>query len=293
MPSSAVSNLRPIESPLRRALRRFRKHRLAMTSVGILLVIIFLAVGADWLQGYPPDKMNLGNASKPPSAEHWLGTDRIGRDMWSRLIHGGQVSLVIGLAATVISLSVGIVFGALSGFYGGWVDMVLQRLTDIVMAFPSIVLMMTLAVFTGPGLINVIVIIGAVSWTSVTRLVRAEFLAAKERVYVEAARCIGVGNLSIIFKHILPNTLAPVVAQAAFSIGLAILTEAGLSFLGLGVPLPTSTWGNMLEPARELEVLSNMPWMWMPPAFMIVLTVLCVNFIGDGLRDALDPRTLI
>ena len=293
MEMSSATKMRPIESPSRRALRRFSRHRLAMVSVGLLLVIIFLAVGADLLQGYPPDKMSLGNSSKPPSAEHWLGTDRIGRDMWSRLIHGGQVSLMIGLAATVISLSVGILLGALSGYYGGWIDMGLQRLTDIVMAFPSIVLMMTLAVFTGPGLINVIVIIGAVSWTGVTRLVRAEFLSAKERVYVEAARCIGVRNPSIIFKHILPNTLAPVVAQAAFSVGLAILTEAGLSFLGLGVPLPTSTWGNMLEPARELQVLSDMPWMWMPPALMIVLTVLCVNFIGDGLRDALDPRTLL
>ena len=293
MQNNSVTRIRPIESPMRRALRRFSRHRLAMISVGILLIIIFLAVFADLLHGYPPDKMSLGNASKPPSAEHVLGTDRIGRDMWSRLIHGGQVSLLIGLAATVISLSVGILFGALSGFYGGWVDMVLQRVTDIVMAFPSIVLMMTLAVFTGPGLINVIVIIGAVSWTGVTRLVRAEFLAAKERVYVDAARCIGVDNWNIIFRHILPNTLAPVVAQAAFSVGLAILTEAGLSFLGLGVPLPTSTWGNMLEPARELQVLSNMPWMWMPPALLIVLTVLCVNFIGDGLRDALDPRTLM
>jgi peptide/nickel transport system permease protein len=161
------------------------------------------------------------------------------------------------------------------------------------MTFPSIVLMMTAAVFIGPGVTNTILIIGIVSWMGVARLIRAEFLSARERVYVEAARCIGVPNSRIIFLHILPNALTPALAQIAFAVGLSILTEAGLSFLGLGVPLPTSSWGNMLETARELEVLRASPWMWVPPAMMILLTVLCVNFIGDGLRDALDPRTLM
>ncbi|HEX9118554.1 MAG TPA: oligopeptide ABC transporter permease [Anaerolineae bacterium] len=281
------------ESPTRRALRRFRRHRLAMISVIFLLLVVILAVGAPVFGRYNPDAIRLSATSRPPSLEHWLGTDRVGRDVWSRTIYAGRVSLLLGLAATVLTLAIGIVIGGLSGFYGGVVDMLLQRFTDIVMAFPSIVLMLTLAVFIGPGLGNLILIIGGVSWTGVARLVRAEFLAARERTYVDAARCIGVPGLRIVFRHILPNSLAPVIAQAAFSVGLAILTEAGLSFLGLGVPLPTSTWGNMLEAARELDTLSRMPWQWMPPAFMIVLTVLCVNFIGDGLRDALDPRTLL
>lgn len=264
-----------------------------MLSSAVLLVILVLALGANFFEGYPPEKIALGQSNKPPTVEHPLGTDRIGRDIWSRLIHGGRVSLSIGIFSAALSLILGVLVGALSGFYGGWIDAVLQRITDMFMTFPSIVLMMTAAVFIGPGVTNTILIIGAVSWMGVARLIRAEFLSARERVYVEAARCIGVPNSKIIFAHILPNALTPALAQVAFAVGLSILTEAGLSFLGLGVPLPTSSWGNMLETAREIEVLRASPWMWVPPAVMILLTVLCVNFIGDGLRDALDPRTLL
>lgn len=281
------------ESVWQRALRRFRRHRLAMFSVVVLTVILVLAIGAPIFEGYPPNNIQLSQSNKPPSTEHLLGTDRIGRDIWSRMINGGQVSLAIGIFSAALSLVLGVLVGALSGFYGGWIDIVLQRITDMFMTFPSIVLMMTAALFIGPGVTNTILIIGAVSWMGVARLIRAEFLSARERVYVEAARCIGVRNAGIIFTHILPNALTPALAQVAFAVGLAILTEAGLSFLGLGVPLPTSSWGNMLETAREIEVLRASPWMWMPPAVMILLTVLCVNFIGDGLRDALDPRTLL
>jgi peptide/nickel transport system permease protein len=281
------------ESVWQRALRRFRRHRLAMFSVVVLTVILVLAIGAPIFEGYPPNNIQLSQSNKPPSAEHLLGTDRIGRDIWSRMINGGQVSLAIGIFSAALSMVLGVLVGALSGFYGGWIDTVLQRITDMFMTFPSIVLMMTAALFIGPGVINTILIIGAVSWMGVARLIRAEFLSARERVYVEAARCIGVRDAGIIFTHILPNALTPALAQIAFAVGLAILTEAGLSFLGLGVPLPTSSWGNMLETAREIEVLRASPWMWMPPAVMILLTVLCVNFIGDGLRDALDPHTLL
>ncbi len=280
------------ESVWQRAILRFRRHLLAMISAGLLLVILVLAIGASLFEGYPPDNIQLSQSNKPPSAEHLLGTDRVGRDIWSRLIHGGRVSLSIGIFSAALALVLGVLVGALSGFYGAWLDILLQRITDMFMTFPSIVLMMTVAVFVGPGVINTILIIGAVSWMGVARLIRAEFLSARERVYVDAARCIGAPNARIIFAHILPNALTPALAQVAFAVGLAILTEAGLSFLGLGVPLPTSSWGNMLETAREIEVLRASPWMWMPPAVMILLTVLCVNFIGDGLRDALDPRTL-
>jgi peptide/nickel transport system permease protein len=281
------------ESPLRRAFKRFRRHRLAMVSLFALLTIFVLAVAAPLSQRYPPNKINLSQAGKPPSAEHWLGTDRLGRDIWSRVINGGRVSLAVGLSATLVSLTVGIVLGAASGYLGGWVDIVLQRFTDVVMTFPSIVLMLTLATFVGSGVVNTILIIGLVSWPGLSRLVRAEFLSARERTYVDAARCLGVPSPRIMFLHILPNALSPVLAAAAFGVGGAILTEAGLSFLGLGVPLPTASWGNMMEVARELEVLRGAPWMWIPPAVVIVLTVLCVNFIGDGLRDAFDPRTLL
>ena len=281
------------ESVWQRAFRRFRRHRLAMISSFVLFVILVLAIGAPVFQIYAPEKISLSQSNKPPSSDHFLGTDRVGRDIWSRMINGGQVSLSIGIFSSALSLVLGVVVGALSGFYGGWIDAVLQRITDMFMTFPSIVLMMTAAVFIGPGVTNTILIIGAVSWMGVARLIRAEFLSARERVYVEAARCIGVPNSKIMFMHILPNALTPALAQVAFAVGLSILTEAGLSFLGLGVPLPTSSWGNMLETAREIEVLRAAPWMWVPPAVMILLTVLCVNFIGDGLRDALDPRTLM
>jgi peptide/nickel transport system permease protein len=281
------------ESVWQRAFRRFRRHRLAMLSSFVLFVILVLAIGAPIFQIYAPEKIALSQTNKPPSSDHILGTDRVGRDIWSRMINGGQVSLSIGIFSAALSLVLGILVGALSGFYGGWIDAILQRITDMFMTFPSIVLMMTAAVFIGPGVTNTILIIGIVSWMGVARLIRAEFLSARERVYVEAARCIGVPNSRIIFLHILPNALTPALAQIAFAVGLSILTEAGLSFLGLGVPLPTSSWGNMLETARELEVLRASPWMWVPPAMMILLTVLCVNFIGDGLRDALDPRTLM
>lgn len=264
-----------------------------MASVLVLSVIIILAVAAPLFQRYPPNAINLSAVSRASSAAHWLGTDRLGRDVWSRLINGGRISLAVGLAATSVSLLVGILLGATSGYFGGWVDIILQRFTDVVMTFPSIVLMLTLAVFVGPGILNTILIIGLVSWPGLSRLVRAEFLSARERTYVDAARCLGVPSLRVMFLHILPNALSPVLAAAAFGVGSAILTEAGLSFLGLGVPLPTSSWGNMMEVARELHILQHSPWMWMPPAVVIVITVLCVNFIGDGLRDAFDPRTLL
>jgi peptide/nickel transport system permease protein len=287
------NQLAPIESPARRAINRFRRHRLAMISLVVMVVIVVISAGASLWQGYPPNAMNLAASAKPPSMQHILGTDRIGRDIWSRMINGGQVSLLIGLTATLISLTFGVALGAVSGFYGGWVDIILQRFTDIVMTFPSIVLMLTLAVFVGPGLLSTIIIIGAVSWPGLSRMVRAEFLSARERTFVEVTRALGGSNARIMFAHILPNALGPVLASAAFGVGSAILTEAGLSFLGLGVALPTASWGNMLEVARELQILSGSPWMWMPPAMMIVLTVLCINFIGDGLRDALDPKTVM
>jgi peptide/nickel transport system permease protein len=275
------------ESVGTRAFRRFRRHRLAMVSVGVLLVVVTL------FQRYPPDKITLGSVTQPPSAAHWLGTDRLGRDIWSRSIHAGRISLAIGLASALISLTIGTLVGAISGFYLSWVDMTLQRVTDIAMRFPGIVLMLTLSVFVGSGVINTILIISAVGWMGLSRLMRAEFMSARQRAYVESARCVGVSDLRIIFAHILPNAMAPALASAAFAVGTAILTEASLSFLGLGVPLSTPSWGNMMEAARNLEVLRNAPWMWMPPAFLTVLTVLCVNYIGDGLRDVMDPLTLL
>lgn len=275
------------------ALRRFARHRVAIVACVVLGIITFVSLFAPVFQRYGFEEINLRERSAPPSAEHWFGTDRVGRDVWSRTLHGGRVSLAVGLGATAISAIVGTVIGALSGYYGRAVDMVLMRFTDVVMTFPSIIIMLTVAALLPRSLINIVLIIGLLSWPPVARLVRGQFLSFKEQDFVLAARALGVPDRRIIFMHILPNVLAPMVALVTFSVGHAILTEAGLSFLGLGVPPPTPSWGTMLESARNLDILRNLPWAWLPPAGMTVLTVLCVNFIGDGLRDAIDPNLVM
>ncbi|MCB9450669.1 MAG: ABC transporter permease [Anaerolineaceae bacterium] len=294
-PAAAVAQLKLTNArPQRnRTLRRFLKHRVAIAAVIVLTVIALVSIFAPVLERYGDDKIDLRAAGQPPSADHWFGTDRVGRDIWSRTLNGGPISLSVGVGATLIATSIGTVLGAVSGFYRGWVDNIIMRITDIVMTFPSIVIMLTLAALLPRSVWAIILIIGGLSWPAVARLVRAQFLSIRESEFVVAARCIGVQDRRIIMNHILPNVVAPLVALITFSIGSAILTEAGLSFLGLGVPPPTPSWGNMLESARNLDILQNLPWMWIPPAVMTVLTVLCVNFIGDGIRDAIDPRLVL
>jgi peptide/nickel transport system permease protein len=254
------------------------------------MAILSLSIGASFWERYSPHTMNLAIAASPPSAAHWLGTDRLGRDIWSRLMHGGRVSLAVGLASASVALTLGVLLGAISGYFGGWVDMLVQVATDMIMAFPSIVLMLTLSVLAGSGLLTTVLIIGGVSWPALSRMVRAEYVSAREQMYVEAARCLGLPNARIMFVHILPNVLAPILASAALAVSSAILTEAGLGFLGAGVPLPTPSWGNMLEAARSLEILTREPWIWIPPALMIVLTILSLSFVSEGMQDALTPR---
>ncbi len=291
---AAVQHLhRAPESPMRRTLKRFLRHRLALAAVFVLAVIALLAIFAPLVERYPYETMDLRARAAGPSAEHWFGTDRIGRDTWSRTVHGARVSLIVGVAATTISASVGLILGALAGYYGGWVDMLIMRLTDVVMTFPSIVIMLTLAALLPRTVWSIVLIIGLLSWPKFARLVHAQFLSLREQEYVVAARTLGIPNRRIIFVHIMPNVLAPLMALITFSVGEAILIEAGLSFLGLGVPPPAPSWGNMLEAARNLEILQDFPWMWIPPAIATVLTILCVNFIGDGLRDAIDPRLVL
>ena len=285
--------LQRFDLPLQRTVKRFMRHRLALVAVSVLAIIVLLAVFAPLVERYPYQQIDLRARSLPPNADHWLGTDRTGRDVWSRTINGGQVSLAVGLLATTLSTTIGLTLGALSGYYGGWVDMIIMRFTDVVMTFPSIVIMLTLAALLPRDVISIILVVGLLSWPKVARLVRGQFLTLREQDFILAAHCLGIPDRRIIFAHILPNVLAPLVALVTFSVGEAILIEAGLSFLGLGVPPPTPSWGNMLESARNLQILQELPWMWIPPAVMTVLTVLCINFIGDGLRDAIDPRLVL
>lgn len=295
MASSAIAPTEtPVAvSPARKAWMRFRRHQLAMLGLAMFGIILVLSVFAPVFDRYPPNQLALSERFEPPSTTHFLGTDRVGRDIWSRTLHGGRVSLAVGFAAALMAMSIGVILGAVSGYYGGLVDMIIMRFTDVVMTFPQVVIILTVATFVGQGVANVIVLIGLFSWTGTARLVRGQVLSLREEQFVKAARSLGAKDAVIIFKHIMPSVIAPLLASLTFAINHAVLLEAGLSFLGVGIPLPTASWGNMLETARSLDVLQDGPWMWIPPAIMILVNVLSVNFVGDGLRDALDPKHII
>lgn len=275
-------------SPTGRALRRFRQHRLAMAGVVIIVVLVIAA-----MVGSEPQALtgNLKITNKPPSLEHPLGTDRTGRDVLARTLVGGRVSLAVGLVSVIFSTVIGTVLGSIAGYYRGWVDSVIMRLVDIVMSFPVIVLLLCVVALVGPGIFKLMVMIGLLTWTTPCRIIRGQFLSLREKEYVEAARCIGLPNSHIAIKHILPNALAPLLVYASLGVATAVLLEAGLSFLGLGVQPPTPSWGNMLNTARSISTMERTTWQWIPPAICTVLFVLAVNFVGDGIRDAVDPRT--
>lgn len=268
---------------------RFRQHRLATIGV-VLLGLLVMAAFAAPLIAPSPFRTELRSLKKPPTAAHWLGTDAAGRDVYARLVYAGRVSLSVGLVAVAIYATIGIVLGAVAGYYGGVVDGTVMRLADVFLAFPSLIVIITLVSILGPDIKNIMLAIGLLGWPPIARLVRGLFLSLRERDFLLAGRTMGATNRRLIFRHLLPNALAPVIVAATFGMAQAILLEAGLSFLGLGVQPPTPSWGNMLTDAQSLTVLESMPWIWVPPGVMIALAVLSINFIGDGLRDALDPH---
>ncbi len=270
--------------------RHFRRHRLAMVGLTLLGLLTFAAVFAPVIAGRDPFSVDLSAYRTGPSAGHPLGTDSAGRDVLSRLLHAGRVSLSVGLFAVSIYTAIGVILGALAGFYGGKVDAVIMRLADVFLAFPSLIIIITMASVLGPSIFNVMLAIGLLGWPPIARLLRGELLSLREREFVQGARTIGCPTSRLIFRHLLPNAMAPVIVAATFGIAYAILIEAGLSFLGLGVQPPTPSWGNMLTDAQSIVVLESMPWLWLPPGLMIALAVLSINFIGDGVRDALDPH---
>jgi len=270
--------------------QRFRRHRVALVGALILLVLTAGAVAAPVVAANDPYKVDISAYRSGPAANHPLGTDSSGRDVFSRLLYAGRVSLSVGLVAVAIYTLIGVILGAFSGFYGGWLDSCIMRLADIVLSFPALILIITVVSVLGPSIYNIMIVIGLLGWPPIARIVRALFLSLREREFVLASRTVGVSNGGIIFRHMLPNALAPVIVAATFGMANAILLEAGLSFLGLGVQPPTPSWGNMLKDAQSLTVLESMPWLWIPPGTMIALAVLSINFIGDGLRDALDPH---
>lgn len=269
--------------------RRFLKHRLAVVGLVVITLIILMAIFAPLLAPHSPyDVKNQFEA--PPSADHPLGTDQVGRDVLSRLIYASRVSLYVGLGAVAIYVLIGTVLGAVAGYFGKWVDNIIMRITDIFMSFPYLMVILVLVSVLGPNLFNITVVLGVLGWPQVARLVRGSVLSIKEMDYVKAGVALGYSTPKILFQHILPNTLSPILVNATFGIASAIIMESSLSFLGMGVQPPTASWGNMLTEAQSITVLSSQPWLWIPPGMMILLAVLSINFIGDGLRDALEPN---
>jgi len=272
------------------AWRRLRRNPRAMVGLYVLIVLGISAVFAPQFSPFDRDAVNMAMVERPPSNQNWLGTDHLGRDVFSRLLYGGRISLTVGLVAVSIYLSIGILLGSIAGYYGGIVDNVIMRITDVFMVIPFFPLALTVATVLKPSVYNTMIIIGLLGWTGICRLVRGEFLTLRKRDYVEAAVAEGAGDTRIIFRHILPNAMAPIMVAGTLGVATAILSEAGLSFLGLGVQQPLPSWGNMLSSAISLRVLILRPWLWLPPGLIIFLAVLAVNLLGDGLRDALDPR---
>ena len=286
------------------AWRRFRRHKMAMFGALTLFMLFFYSFGgAFFLSESYANFTDTSLRLNSPSLEHLFGTDTVGRDLFARTIYGGQISLLIGLTAVIIEMLFGIVIGAVAGYYGGIIDSILMRITEAMLNIPEIFLLLVMAKFFGGKIGNIelfgrtysgsviviVVIIGLTSWMYLARIVRAEFLSIKENEFILAARATGTPNSQIIFRHILPNSMAPIVVSATLGVANAILAEAYISFLGLGVQPPTATWGNMLDGANNY--LESAPWMWFFPGLLILLTVLSINFLGDGLRDALDPRS--
>jgi peptide/nickel transport system permease protein len=257
----------------------------------VLLVMIVIAIAAPLLAPHAPNAISLSNYKKPPSAEYLLGTDAQGRDILSRLMYAARISLSVGIVAVGLYVIIGTTLGGLAGYFGGWIDGIIMRLADMVLSFPSIIVIITIVSILGPSIFNVMMVIGLMGWPPIARLVRGEFLTLRERDFVIASRATGARDRRIIFRHVLPNAITPVIVNATFGMAQAILLEAGLSFLGLGVQPPTSSWGNMLNGAQSITVLEGMPWLWLPPGITIVVAVLAINFVGDGFRDALDPRS--
>lgn len=276
------------ESYVRMVWRRFKRHKLAMAGLYFLLAMYLVAILAPYIATQDYRAVDPPNRLKPPSREHWMGTDHIGRDIFSRVVWGSRVSLSVGFVAAGVAVTVGTVIGAVAGYFGGWVDDVLMRFTEIVMSFPTFFLLLTIISIVERSIFNIMLVIGFTSWPGLARIVRGQFLSLREQEFVMAARALGASDARIIFRHILPNAMAPIIVSATLRIGSAILSESSLSFLGLGVPEPFPSWGSILNTGRTY--LRYAPWITTFPGIFIFLTVLAFNYVGDGLRDALDPR---
>ena len=288
--------------------KRLKKNKFAVVGLIVLIFLYSCAIFAPIIAPYTPDGTvdDILLIDRPPTFKsyedynmngelvkfkpNFFGRDELGRDVFTRCLYAGRISLSIGFVAVGISVLIGTIWGCVAGYYGGVVDNILMRIVDAIMAIPTFILLITVMAIFKPSIFNVMIVIGLTGWTGIARFVRAEFLSLMKRDFVEAARCVGAKDKSIIFKHVLPNAMGPIIVSATMGIANAILTESALSFFGLGVQPPTATWGNMLNNAQELNTMINTPWKAFYPGALIFITVLAFNFFGDGLRDALDPK---
>lgn len=276
--------------------KRFRKNKLALVGLAVILLMVIAAILAPYIVRNDPyvileseDGLVLKDKS-PAESGTLLGTDNVGRDEFSRLIYGARVSMSVGIVAVGISLLVGVLLGSISGYFGGWLDMVIMRLVDVVNCFPVLFLIIIISTILKPSIYNIMIIMGLCNWTATARLVRGEILRVREMEYVQAAISLGATDRRIIFSHVIPNVMAPIIVEGTMQMAHSILTEASLSYLGVGVQLPTASWGNMLMSANNLATLTRRPWQWVPAGLCILLAVLSINFVGDGLRDAFDSK---
>ena len=280
-----------MSSLTKRSLQRFAQNKLAVAgAIGLILIVLACAC-APLLTHYDPGFIDPANRSLAPSKEHLLGTDRVGRDIFARILYGGRWSLFIGFAAAVGANLLGAALGAVSGFYGGKVDRILIAIQEFFQIFPQLLLVMLFVGFIGKGVGNLLLIWTFTGWGSIMRITRSRVLSLKQEPFIESCRANGIGSLSIMFHHILPNTMGPIIVNATMNIAGYILAEAGLAYLGLGVPDSLPTWGNIINAAKRLDIVQTDPLLWIAPGVAICLVVLCVNFFGDGLRDALDPSS--
>lgn len=284
------ARVRPPVSFWSLAAARFLRHRPAVIGLVLIAATAMLSAAAGVIAPHPPSAIDPAAFQAAPSPTHPLGTDSVGRDVLSRIAFAGRVSLTVGLLVVAMYVAIGTIIGAAAGYYGGTLDLILSRVVDVMLSFPALIIILFAVSIVGrPSMWNVILVLGVLGWPTLARLVRGQFLALRDMEFVLAARATGASDARVALRHMLPNALAPVLVAATFGMANAILIEASLSFLGMGVQPPTPSWGNMLTDAQSLTVLERMPWLWVPPGMMILLSVLSINFIGDGLRDALDP----
>ncbi|MCI8565075.1 MAG: ABC transporter permease [Lachnospiraceae bacterium] len=275
-----------------RTLRKIFANKLSIAGFVIFAVIMLMCVCAPLFTQYSSTKVDLRSILEAPSASHIFGTDKIGRDIWARILYGGRVSIGVGFGSALIATVIGVSLGTICGYKGGWLDGVVMKLSEVLMAFPQMILVLILVTVTGQSLWNLILIFSVTGWPSMYRMARSQMLSIREEEYVQALKAFGIGSMRIAFVHMLPNAIGPIFVNVTLSTAMFILQEASLSFLGLGVPLEVATWGNILNVAQDLTILKDAPWIWLPTGIVVTLFVVSINFIGDGLRDATDPSQI-